>query len=99
MDKEKTLSDINMGKTARLVLDFMAPIFDNEKARVIAEIKNMAREGTHTAEKLLARSTELCTLDNVKSKIERLIRQGASASTKLNEEEKDARRRETNYEY
>lgn len=84
-DQMKRLSMISSGRTASAFLDYVDPFLAEIEASILSALKNMARSGLQTEAKLLAGVAQLCTLDDIRSKLKAKIN---AMHTTIKQEEK-----------
>lgn len=79
----KQLSHVGEGKAARLVMNHLAADLEAQRASTVAKLKIMYRAGDATEARLLAGLAELCTLDDLETRLRAKIRRGDHASKEL----------------
>jgi len=83
MEAEK-ISEINRGRTAHVTLNWMNPIFDDQRKKLVSDLKNLYRSGDFSESKMVAVAAGLCTLDDIVSRLEQVIRTAEHAAKEIN---------------
>lgn len=86
MNDEEKISSINRGKTSQITLDWVGPIFNEQRTKLLVDIKNLYRTGQATESKLLACASGLCTIDDIENRLKSLVRQGSRSAKELIDE-------------
>lgn len=80
MSDDEKISQINRGRTSQIVLDNIAPIFDEQREKLITDMKILFKTGKATESNLLAVAGGLCTIDDIQARLKLTIRKGQTAS-------------------
>lgn len=84
---EEKLSRSNEGRSSEIVLERIMPILEDVKEDALSRMKLKYREGSHDLATLLAVAAELCTLDDIKSRLTQKIKVGRRATKELSDGE------------
>jgi hypothetical protein len=76
MTEDEKVKHGAQAKEAQFVLGILDPVLLGMREDVIAKLKNFVRQGNHSESKLLAAATELCTLDDIRNRLEQRIGSG-----------------------
>jgi len=79
---EKEISKINEGRRASITLDWVTPLFDDQKKKLVTDLKHLYRTGDATEAKLLAVAAGLCTIDEIEFRLKTIVRQGESINAR-----------------
>lgn len=60
-------------REAQFALGILDPVLSDLREDVINKLKNLVRVGNHSEAKLLAAAAELCTLDDIRNRLEQRI--------------------------
>lgn len=80
---EELVSKMNQGHQAQVCLNWLEPVFEECEKAVIANLKHSYRGGKHSEVILASGVASLCTLEDLKSKLSSLVRQGEGAHKAL----------------
>ena len=83
-DAQQTIGDLNRARTSWHLLQELGPILAQQKANIVADMKNVYKSGEATESKLLACVAGLVALDNLEGKLKSNINMGERAREKLN---------------
>lgn len=75
-DIERKNTTINEGYISEAILNSSKPTLNEMREKVITDLKVIFRDGTHSYEKLLALTAQLCLLDDFENKLRSKIRRG-----------------------
>lgn len=84
MAKDDLLSHVNEGRTASIMLQWMDPLFAEVEQELVASLKSNFRAGTYTELLLACHVAQLCSIEDLKTKIRSLAHRGDSAAHELN---------------
>lgn len=79
---EKDLTKINEGRQANYTLSNLRPLLEAQEFEAISKFKNEFRSGKLDLSKSLAIAAELCTIEDIKNKLQSKINVAASISNK-----------------
>jgi hypothetical protein len=89
MSKDDLLSQLNDGRTANVLLQWMDPIFKDVERDLLNSLKSNFRQGTYSELLLACHVAQLCSLEDLQTRIKGIAARGDSAATKINEPDED----------
>jgi hypothetical protein len=89
MSKDDLLSQLNDGRTANVLLQWMDPIFKDVESNLLNSLKSNFRAGTYTELVLACHVAQLCSLEDLRTTIKGIAARGDTAANKIHEPEGD----------
>lgn len=89
---EDQLRALNQAGAARVVFNHLAPIFEALEVAALADLKNSYRSGDFDQVKMLVKVGQLCSLEDIKTRLTMQINRGNTAGKELAEDESPSRR-------
>lgn len=83
MDKETLLSQMNNGRQASLLRNWMDPIFAKVEDELIKSLKSSFMAGKYTELVLACHTAQLCALDQLRDRIRNIEMTGVAAAREL----------------
>jgi len=87
MPEDDLISQLNDGRTANVLLEWMGPIFEEVEKSTVNSLKSNFRNGSYTELVLACHVAQLCAIEDLKTRIKGIAARGDYAAKRLHQEE------------